>query len=168
MTNRDRLIKTVTNATAFSGLVYFFVGPVQVMATLVLKVFYPNYALIAGRYLTPLVYSASTVNFFTFVIFMREFRREVKHMILKWCGMNLAATGGLQQSAHNDAINMDTFPAGSLVPNVQPVVSNLQEQTTPLWKNINYFELQTSLILIFWKVWTNKIESESNYWYKKD
>jgi len=70
--NRDRLMKTV------SAMVYFFVGPLQVAATMVLKFFLTNYVLIVGCYMNPLVYSASIVNFVTYSIFKRDYRRELE------------------------------------------------------------------------------------------
>jgi len=112
-------MRAVTNATCFSALVSFFAGPVQVSSTLLLMFYFPAYSVTLGRYLIPLLYSTSLINFVTFSVFMRDFRRELAKLF--GCKQHLA--GDTRMASHMVVVS---------AMKVQPV-SARGHQTTMFW-----------------------------------
>jgi len=79
-TNYEKMMRRFTRASAVSAIFLLIVGPLQSFMLVFLTYFMPAYVLTIGQYLSLLVYSNSTVTFFSFFLFIKNFRRAVRKM----------------------------------------------------------------------------------------
>lgn len=85
----DILMKRFFKASLFSAVVFAFFGPLISGLTLVLRIWIPAYITKFGLYIAPAVFVSSCINFVSYMIFMNDFRKEVKTLLFnlsRLCG----------------------------------------------------------------------------------
>jgi len=74
-------MRRFTRAAAFNALIVFVIGPMQSATIVLLSNVMQQYALMVGQYVAPLSFSTSTLCFISYMVFMRNFRRELMSML---------------------------------------------------------------------------------------
>jgi len=77
----NKMMKKVTKVTMASDACYFVVGPLNVFATLMFKLYFPQLTLSVGQYFGVLLFSGSSIYFVNFCIFLSDFREGVKELL---------------------------------------------------------------------------------------
>lgn len=90
VSSEDKLMNKFFRACLFSYITFAIAGPLTSGASFFLRVWMPSYMLQVGLYINMSSNMGSTFNFIAYVIFIKEFRKEVKRL----CGISNAIEVG--------------------------------------------------------------------------
>lgn len=77
-----KLAKKVGRILSFVTLVYLLISTIQTVSIYVFRTSYPELMITVGQYLAVMNFVDGTMYFVTFVIFIQDFRREIKNRLM--------------------------------------------------------------------------------------